>query len=97
MGDVIAGLKSLVRNAPILLAEVQVNEAIEEILLLSKRELERARVALKTDLAASMPPIEADRVQLQQVVLNLVRNAVDAMAAVDEHTQGDAFWPAKIE
>ena len=81
--NVISGLRSLVRDAPLRFAAVQINEAVEEILLLVRRELERARVSLKTDLDPSIPIIEADRVQLQQVILNLVRNAIDAMACVN--------------
>jgi signal transduction histidine kinase len=52
------------------------------ILPLLKRELERASIAVKTDFDQSIPPIDADRVQLQQVVLNLARNAIEAMADV---------------
>jgi signal transduction histidine kinase len=81
--NVVAGLRSLVRDAQLRFADVQINDAVEEVLLLSKRELERAGVALRTDFDTSMPKIEADRVQLQQVVLNLVRNAIDAMAGVN--------------
>jgi signal transduction histidine kinase len=81
--DVIGGLRSLVRNAQPRLADVHVNVTIEEVLVLSKREFERAGVTLETDLEPSIPSIAADRVQLQQVILNLVHNAVDAMADVD--------------
>jgi signal transduction histidine kinase len=82
--NVVAGLKSLVRDAQLRFADVQINDAVQEVLLLSKRELERAGVTLRTDFDTSMPTIEADRVQLQQVVLNLVRNAIDAMTGVTE-------------
>jgi signal transduction histidine kinase len=81
--NVVSGLRSLVRNGQLQLAEFRIHEAIEEVLLLLKRELERAGITLKTDLDTSAPKIEADRVQLQQVILNLVRNAIDAMAALD--------------
>ena len=81
--DVIAGLRSLVRDAQPKLAKVDLNETIEEVLLLSKRELERARVTIRTDFDRSLPNIQADRVHLQQLVLNLVRNAIDAMAEVE--------------
>jgi signal transduction histidine kinase len=81
--EVVGGLKSLVRNAGLHFTAVQINQAIEEVLLLSKRELERAGVTLKTEFDKSMPAIEADRVQIQQVVLNLVRNAIDAMSVVN--------------
>jgi len=80
---VISGLGTLVRDAPLQFAEIQINDAVEEILLLSKRQLQRTGIRLETDLDPSMPEIEADRVQLQQVILNLVRNAADAMAGID--------------
>jgi signal transduction histidine kinase len=79
----VGGVRSLVRDEQLQFADVHISETIEEVLVLLKRELERAGVALKTDFDASMPNIEADRVQLQQVVLNLVRNAIEAMADVN--------------
>jgi signal transduction histidine kinase len=81
--DVVDGLRSLVRNAGLHFTDVQINEIIEEVLLLSRRELERGAVTFKTELATSIPRIKADRVQIQQVVLNLVRNGIDAMAGVN--------------
>jgi len=82
--DVVTGLRSLVRDAQPRFTDVQINDAFEEILLLLKRDLERADVTLRTTLDRSIPTIEGDRVQLQQVVLNLVRNAIDAMVSVNE-------------
>ena len=81
--NIVTGLRSLVRDARLQLTDVQINDAVEEVLVLLKRELERATVTLRTDFDTSMPRIEADRVQLQQVVLNLARNAIDAMAGVN--------------
>jgi signal transduction histidine kinase len=80
---VVTGLRSLVRDAQLRFTDVQINDAVEEILLLFKRDLERARVTLRTDFDRSIPNVEGDQVQLQQVVLNLVRNAIDAMAGVN--------------
>jgi signal transduction histidine kinase len=85
--NVVTGLRSLVRHAQLQFADVQINDAVEEVLLLSKRELERAGITLRTDFDTSMPKIAADRVQLQQVVLNLVRNAIDAMISVNGRTR----------
>jgi signal transduction histidine kinase len=79
---VVTGLRSLVRDTKLHFADVEVNENVEEILLLSKRELERAGVTPKLDLDRSLPHVEADRVQVQQIVLNLVRNAIEAMMDV---------------
>jgi signal transduction histidine kinase len=81
--DVVSGLRQLVRDAPLNFTNVDVNEAIEEVLRLSKRELERAGVALHADFGKSLPTVKADRVQLQQLVFNLVRNAIEAMAEVE--------------
>ena len=80
--DVVTGLRLLVREAQPNFTSVDVNEVIEEVLLLSKREFERAGVVLHTDFGKSLPNVRADRVQLQQLVFNLVRNAIDAMAEV---------------
>jgi signal transduction histidine kinase len=72
-----------VHDAQLRFTDVQINDAVEEILLLLKRDLERAGITLRTALDSSIPTVEGDRVQLQQVVLNLVRNAIDAMAGVN--------------
>ncbi|SDS53621.1 ATP-binding protein [Bradyrhizobium canariense] len=81
--DVITGLKSLVRNAQLNFTKIDINDAVEKVLLLSKRELERAGVILRIDFDRTLPNIAADLVQIQQVVLNLVRNAIEAMADVE--------------
>jgi C4-dicarboxylate-specific signal transduction histidine kinase len=56
---------------------------IEEVLLLSRREIERNGVTVRAGLGVAIPTVHADRVQLQQVILTLVRNAVEAMVAND--------------
>jgi C4-dicarboxylate-specific signal transduction histidine kinase len=81
--DVITGLRSLVRDGKLEFANVDINEAIEDVIRLSKRELEGASVTLHADFDRSLPVVKADRIQIQQVVLNLVRNAIDAMATVE--------------
>jgi C4-dicarboxylate-specific signal transduction histidine kinase len=80
---VVNGLRSLVRDGQLQFADVELNEAVEEVLLLLRSELQRAAVTSRFDFDVSISEIEADKVQLQQVVLNLVRNAIDAMAGVD--------------
>ena len=81
--SIIAGLRSIARDARLEFADIQINETVEEVLVLSKRELERAGVTPSTAFDVSMPEFMADRVQLQQVVLNLVRNAIDSMAGAN--------------
>ena len=58
------------------------NEAIQEVAALGQGEIQRNRVALRMELAADVPPVLGDRVQLQQVILNLVMNGVEAMSSV---------------
>lgn len=85
--EIVTGLRSIVRDAQLRFSAIQINEAVEEVLLLLKRDLERAGVTLRTDFDRSIPDVEGDRAQLQQVALNLVRNAIDAMAGVTERAR----------
>jgi C4-dicarboxylate-specific signal transduction histidine kinase len=64
------------------------NGAIEEVLALTRGNLQRQSVALHKDLSANMPPVMGDRVQLQQVLLNLITNGIDAMGDVTDRTEG---------
>src|SRR5262249_31920881 len=59
-----------------------INEIVQEIILLAQSEAGRKAVALRMELAANLPTVLGDRVQLQQVILNLVMNGVEAMASV---------------
>jgi PAS domain S-box-containing protein len=63
-------------------ARLDLNDVIHEVVLLVHREVLGHRVTLRTDLAAALPPVLGDRVQLQQVLMNLVLNGIDAMASV---------------
>ena len=63
---------------------LDLNEAIREVVALSLSELERNMVIVQTELAGELPPVQGDRVQLQQVILNLLLNASDAMSDVDD-------------
>lgn len=66
---------------------VDLNDAAREVLALSSSELQRRRVTVRTELRDDLPPVLADRVQLQQVILNLVLNAADAMAEVEDRAR----------
>jgi PAS domain S-box-containing protein len=82
--DVITRLRSLFAKKDASSEFVDLNEATREVLALSRHELQRNRVTVRTEFADNLPPVEGDRVQLQQVVLNLILNASDAMSGVDD-------------
>jgi PAS domain S-box-containing protein len=82
--DVVTRLRALFAKKEPATESVDLNEATREVIALSQSELQRSRVVLRTELAGDLPPVTGDRVQLQQVILNLLRNAADAMIAVDD-------------
>jgi PAS domain S-box-containing protein len=83
-GDVIARIRTLVKKEPPRLGWVDINEAIREVVELTGGEAVKSGVSVEMHLAEGLPPVHGDRVQLQQVILNLVINAVEAMDGVHE-------------
>jgi PAS domain S-box-containing protein len=77
--EIIDRIRSLYKKSPSPRELVEVNGIIKEILTLLKCEADRYSVAMRTELAAELPTIMADRVQLQQVLMNLMLNAIEAM------------------
>jgi C4-dicarboxylate-specific signal transduction histidine kinase len=84
-GNVIRGLRALARKSEPRLTALDINDAIQEVLALTRTDLQRHGVILDTALSATDRPIFGDRVLLQQVVLNLIMNGVEAMSAVTDH------------
>ena len=80
--DVIARIRALARRTATEKEHLDINEVIREVVALAEAEARRTRARLRTELAADLPRVLGDRVQLQQVVLNLLLNGLDAMHAV---------------
>jgi len=85
--DIIGRIRALVRKAPPRNDQLNINETILEVVALSRSELRNGRTLLQTQLAVGLPLISGDRVQLQQVMLNLILNAVEAMSGSNEATR----------
>jgi PAS domain S-box-containing protein len=82
--EVLSRIRAMSRNSAPERGPVDVNLAIAEVLALTRDELHRHRISVMTELHSNLPVTMADRVQLQQVVLNLVMNGIDAMRAVTD-------------
>ena len=83
-GDVIGRIRALVKKAPPRKEGVAVNDAILEVVALTHGEAIKNGVSVRTQLAEGLPIIEGDRVQLQQVIVNLTVNAIEAMSGPNE-------------
>ncbi len=82
--EIIARLRTLFSKKEAAAESVELNEAAREVLALSSDELQRNHVILRREFANDIPRTTGDRVQLQQVILNLLRNASDAMSGVED-------------
>ncbi len=82
--EVITRLRALFSKKDTAVETVSLNEATREVIALSSTELKRNEVAVRAELAEDLPLVTGDRIQLQQVILNLLRNAADAMSTIDD-------------
>jgi PAS domain S-box-containing protein len=85
--EVITRLRALFNKKNATFEVFDLNEAAKEVVALSLGELQRNRVILQSDLAADLPSVLGDRIQIQQVILNLIRNGSDAMSVVDDRAR----------
>jgi PAS domain S-box-containing protein len=83
-GDVIGRIRALIKKAPPRTERLEINEVIVEVIALTRGQAVQNGVSVRTQLADGLPLVQADRVQLQQVMLNLIINAVEAMSDVSE-------------
>jgi C4-dicarboxylate-specific signal transduction histidine kinase len=83
--DVITRLRALFSKKDTTIESLDLNEATREVLALSLSELKRNGATLRSELADDLPRVVGDRVQLQQVIMNLIRNGSDAMKSIDDH------------
>ena len=86
-GEVVERIRALIKKAPARKDAVEINDAILEVIALTRTEAANNGVSVRTQLAEGLPPVQGDRVQLQQVVLNLIINAIDAMRDVGDGTR----------
>jgi PAS domain S-box-containing protein len=87
VSEVIDRIRALVKKKPTQIDVLDINEVVRETVALTRGELLRNGISMETDLASGLSPIRGDRVQLQQVIMNLVMNAVEAMSNVEEGTR----------
>lgn len=82
--NVIGGIRDLVKKAPPRKDAIDMNQAVSEMIALTRAEISGSGVSLETALASDLPMVEGDRIQLQQILLNLIVNALQAMSAVPQ-------------
>ena len=83
-GEVVGRIRALIKKAPARKDAVAINDAILEVIALTRTEAANNSVSVRTQLAEGLPRVQGDRVQLQQVLLNLIINAIEAMRDVGE-------------
>src|SRR5258707_10986261 len=83
-GEVVTRIRALIKKVPARKDAVAINDAILEVIALTRTEAANNSVSVRTQLAEGLPRVQGDRVQLQQVLLNLIINAIEAMHDVGQ-------------
>jgi PAS domain S-box-containing protein len=86
-GEVVGRIRALIKKAPARKDAVEINDAILEVIALTRTEASNNNVSVRTQLAEGLPPVQGDRVQLQQVLLNLIINAIEAMRDIGDEAR----------
>ena len=97
VADIVNRIRNFSKNAPAQDGELEINEAILEIMTLARAATSEHGVFVKMQLSEELPRIMGDRVQLQQVILNLIMNAVEAMSVVTERSRVLLISTSKVE
>ena len=96
-GEVITRIRAFLRNTETEKAPIDINQTIRDVLILMRNEAEGKGVALHTELADDLPAVLGDRVQLQQVILNLLMNGVEAMVSITDRPRELRVWSREYE
>jgi C4-dicarboxylate-specific signal transduction histidine kinase len=83
--EVIKRIRDLLHKAPPEKTALHINEAVQEVIAMVNSDVLRSEIELRAELAIDLPPVVGDRIQLQQVILNLILNARDALSEVSTH------------
>jgi signal transduction histidine kinase len=86
-GDIIKSIRALARKATPEMTQLDVNDVIAEVLVIMRSELHRHDIVLETELSPGLERVMADRIQVQQVILNLVMNGIEAMNAITDRSR----------
>jgi C4-dicarboxylate-specific signal transduction histidine kinase len=86
-GDVIARIRALFKKAETVKEPLDLNEAIREVIVLARSEMDKKRIALRLQMAPDLPRVLGDKVQVQQVMLNLILNGIEAMSTVEDRSR----------
>jgi C4-dicarboxylate-specific signal transduction histidine kinase len=96
-GEVSGRIRELIKKAPPRKDQLDMNEAIREVIELTRREAVKTGVSVQARLADNLPLIHGDRVRLQQVILNLIVNAIEAMSGVDAGARDLLISTGKVD
>jgi PAS domain S-box-containing protein len=96
-GEVIDRIRALVKKSPPRKDRLEINEVVSEVIGLARNEMAKNGISVRTQLAETLPAIQGDRVQLQQVILNLLINAIEAMSGTSKGARELRVSTAEID
>ena len=86
-GEIISRVRTFLKKAVPAKTQVDINQVIREVLALAPGQLEKHNISVRTELLPGLAPVQGDRIQLQQVLLNLIMNGVEAMSSVSDRSR----------